>query len=165
MLISCEDGAYIEDRCPEYAHHLLHVMKNTTHVVKDIRDVKQPILKISLWSMYGEPEDTEQCLRHLQKEFGAEIKVVTSGFNWIDFIAPGCNKATALTILLEELQVKPEECIAFGDQYNDIEMLQLVGTAYAMSDAPPGVAEHADFLTDSVEDVLEEILHSLRESH
>ena len=93
--------------------------------------------------------------------FASEIKVVTSGHVWIDFIVPDCNKGTALKQLMELFGVKPEECIAFGDQYNDIEMLETAGTSYAMANAVPGIAEHADYVTSSVEDVLEEILRSV----
>ena len=96
-----------------------------------------------------------QYLEHLQEMFGAEIKVVTSGNIWIDFIAPGTNKGAALSNLMKLFHVKPEECMAFGDQYNDLEMLELVGHSYAMSNSAPGVSYYADEVTDSVEDVLE----------
>ena len=49
-------------------------------------------------------------------------------------------------------------CLSHDNQYNDIEMLELVGTGYAMANAAPGVADHADAVTSSVEDVLEKIL-------
>ena len=94
----------------------------------------------------------------MQEMFSPDVKVVTSGNIWIDFIAPGTNKGTALSGLIRLLGVKPEECVAFGDQYNDVEMLELVGTSYAMSNAAPGISIHADYVTDSVEDVLEDIL-------
>ena len=57
--------------------------------------------------------------------------------------------------------VKPEECVAFGDQYNDVEMLETAGIGYAMSNAAPGIAGHAEYVTDSVEEVLEDILAGL----
>ena len=47
------------------------------------------------------------------------------------------------------------------DRYNDVEMLQLAGTSYAMSNAAPGISYYADYVTDSVEDVLEDILADL----
>lgn len=71
----------------------------------------------------------DKYLKHLQDLFGSEIKVVTSGNIWIDFIAPGSNKGTALQNLMDLFHVKPEECVAFGDQYNDIEMLRLSAPA------------------------------------
>ena len=61
--------------------------------------------------------------------------------------------------------MKPEECIAFGDQYNDIEMLELAGQGYAMSAAAPGIAAHAEYVTDSVEEVLEDVLAGLDQTN
>lgn len=89
--------------------------------------------------------------------FESEIKAVTSGMIWIDFIAPNANKGTGLAGLAAHLGIKPEECMAFGDQYNDVEMLQFAGRSYAMSDGAPGVAEYATDVTDSVEDVLRQL--------
>ena len=71
-------------------------------------------------------------------------------------------KGRLFRILMDLFQVKPEECVAFGDQYNDIEMLQLAGTSYAMSNAAPGISYYSTYVTDSVEDVLEDILAQVR---
>ena len=54
-----------------------------------------------------------------------------------------------------------EEAMAFGDHFNDVEMLELVGQGYAMSNAAPGIAGHARYVTDSVEEVLEDVLAGL----
>ena len=104
------------------------------------------------------PHIIDKYLHHLKAKFSSEIKVVTSGNIWIDFIAPGTNKGTALLKLLDVLQIRPEECMAFGDQYNDVEMLQTVGTSYAMSNSAPGIFYYSTYVTDSVEDVLEDLL-------
>ena len=73
----------------------------------------------------------------------------------------GTNKGAALSNLMKLFHVKPKECMAFGDQQNDLEMLELVGHSYAMSNSAPGVSYYADEVTDSVEDVLEDVLASL----
>lgn len=125
-------------------------------------EVDGPILKIAICNMSDSTHIVDKYLKHLQDLFGSEIKVVTSGNIWIDFIAPGSNKGTALQNLMDLFQVKPEECVAFGDQYNDIEMLQLAGTSYAMSNAAPGISYYSTYVTDSVEDVLEDILAQVR---
>ena len=104
------------------------------------------------------PHIIDKYLHHLKAKFSSEIKVVTSGNIWIDFIAPGTNKGTALLKLLDVLQIRPEECMAFGDQYNDVEMLQTVGTSYVMSNSAPGISYYSTYVTDSVEDVLEDLL-------
>lgn len=161
VVVSREDRCFIESRNKEFVHHMVDEVKNTTTVVDDILTMDGPILKIAICNMSDGPHIVDKYLKHLQDLFGQEIKVVTSGNLWIDFIAPGTNKGVALRTLMDRLNIKPEECIAFGDQYNDVEMLQLVGTGYAMSNAAPGISYYADAVTDSVEEVLEDLLLSL----
>lgn len=161
IVVSREDSCFIEDNEPEFVNHIVNVMKNTTQIVEDVRNVEGPILKIAICNMNDGPHIIDKYLKHLQDMFGDEIKVVTSGNIWIDFIAPGTNKGTALKKLLDTLGVKREECMAFGDQYNDVEMLQFAGTSYAMSNAAPGIAYYSTYVTDSVEDVLEDLLATL----
>ena len=159
IVVSKEDACYIENNDKEFVNHIVNVMHNTTKIIDDVRNVEGPVLKIAIANMAS--HDLAGYLNHLQEIFASEIKVVTSGHVWIDFIVPDCNKGTALMQLMELFSVKPEECIAFGDQYNDVEMLEAAGKSYAMSNAAPGIAEYADYVTDSVEDVLEEILRSV----
>lgn len=161
VVVSREDCCFIEDNDPAFVDHIVNVMKNTTQIIDDVRNVDGPFLKIAICNMKDGPHIIDKYLHHLQDMFGSEIKVVTSGNLWIDFIAPGTNKGTALKQLLQILDIKPEECMAFGDQYNDIEMLQYVGTSYAMSNAAPGISYYSTYVTDSVEDVLEDILAEL----
>ena len=158
LLVSREDTCLIEDNNPAFTNHIVNVMQNRTEIVDDILKVRGPFLKIAICNMSDGPHIIDKYLKHLQDMFGSELKVVTSGNIWIDFIAPGTNKGTALRHLLDLFHIRPEECMAFGDQYNDVEMLELAGTSYAMSNAAPGIAYHASYVTDSVEDVLEDVL-------
>ena len=161
ILISREDGCYIEDNDPAFVDLIFNVMKNKAYVVDDLAELEGPIIKIAICNMNDGAHIVDKYLHHLQEKFRGEIKVVTSGNVWIDFIAPGCNKGTALSALLDVLKIRPEECMAFGDQYNDVEMLQLAGTSYAMSNAAPGISYYSTYVTDSVDDVLEDLLLEL----
>lgn len=161
ILVSREDTCFIEDTDPAFVDLIVNVMKNTTQFIDDVRNIEGPILKIAICNMNDGPRIIDKYLKKLQGLFGNEIKIVTSGNIWIDFIAPGTNKGEALKKLTDVLHVHPEECVAFGDQYNDVEMLQFVGTSYSMSNAAPGISYYSDYVTDSVEDVLEDILENL----
>ena len=151
----------MESRDPDFVDFIANGMKNTTEVVDDLMKVEGPVLKISICNRDDEPQVVEDYLRHLQEMFGSEIKIVTSGNIWIDAISPDANKGTALEVFLDLFGIDREECMAFGDQYNDVEMLEAAGISYAMSTAAPGIEKHATHITDSVEDVLEDILAQL----
>ena len=149
-LLSCESACYTDSKDPAFIRHILDVVRYDMRIVDRLEEITEPFLKIAVCDFSG----TDNIMAYFQKMFESEIKVVTSGMIWIDFIAPNANKGTALANLAEHLGVMPEECMAFGDQYNDVEMLKFAGTSYAMADSAPGISEYSTDVTDSVEDVL-----------
>lgn len=156
--LSCESGAFTDTKNSEFFNLLKNVLKYDIEYVDDLRTIQEPFLKMALWNKNG----TEEMEAYFPKKFENEIKVVTSGNAWLDFIAPNANKGTALFDLMNHLNLKPENCMAFGDQYNDAEMLQLAGTSYSMSNSAPGMAYYSTYVTDSVEEVLEDLISSVK---
>ena len=152
-LLSCESACYTDSNDPAFIRHILDVVRYDMRIVDRLEEITEPFLKIAVCDFSG----TDNIMAYFQKMFEAEIKVVTSGMIWIDFIAPNANKGTALANLAEHLGVMPEECMAFGDQYNDVEMLKFAGTSYAMADCAPGISQYSTDVTDSVEDVLKRL--------
>lgn len=74
------------------------------------------------------------------------MQVVLSSEVWVDIIPTGANKGLAIKKLQEKLNIKPEECVAFGDYLNDYEMLQSVYYSYAMENAVPELKKVARFI-------------------
>ena len=158
-ILSASDSYYTTPANTKFIQMFSDAMP--VHVLENLHQVDVPIMKVALSNTTGEPELVIPYLEHLREVFGDEVKIVTSGSEWIDFLAPGATKGIALQKLTALLGIQPEECIAFGDQQNDIEMLKFAGTSYAMKTCAPGVAEHADATIDCVEDVLEALLKTL----
>ena len=71
--------------------------------------------------------------------FSDHLNVALSGDNWLDIMNKGVDKGSGLRTILDHLGVKPEECMAFGDYDNDIEMLKICGESYAMANATDAV--------------------------
>ena len=71
------------------------------------------------------------------------VRVVLSSHYWVDVMRPGVNKGVAVRRLQEQLKVAPDECAAFGDYLNDVEMLSSVGHSFAMANAHPEVKKAA----------------------
>jgi Cof subfamily protein (haloacid dehalogenase superfamily) len=65
---------------------------------------------------------------------------------------PQCSKASGVQALVERLGIPLEEAMAIGDNYNDIEMLQMVGLGVAMGQAPGEVKAIANAVTGSNEE-------------
>lgn len=153
-LISCLHTCYIEPGDDDYLYHIRHVVNNDTTVIDRFDLITEPFLKIA----YFDSEDPFASAEYFQELFQGEVKVVTSGNSWVDFVPLHSNKGTALKTLLEKLDIAPEDVVSFGDQQNDIELLTLAGTSYAMAEADPKVKKYASHETDSVEHILREII-------
>ena len=82
----------------------------------------------------------------IKKDFKEEIEVDSWGgpLNILEFSPKGINKAYALNYLLKVMRKSTDDLIAFGDEHNDTEMLELAKTGYAMKNASSVLLPHAN---------------------
>ena len=64
-------------------------------------------------------------------------------------MAGGINKAKAVKYLCDLRKIPLTSTIAFGDNYNDLEMLEAVGCGVLMGNAPSELQKHFSFVTKS----------------
>ncbi|MGP5555544.1 Cof-type HAD-IIB family hydrolase [Psychrobacter celer] len=69
-----------------------------------------------------------------------------------DILPANASKARGILDVCDYYGVNANECMAFGDGMNDLEMFDLVGYAVAMGDAQPALIERADFVTGTIEE-------------
>lgn len=65
----------------------------------------------------------------------------------LEVMAGGVSKGATITRLAQHLGVHPDEVVAFGDQINDIDMLQTAGYGVAMGNAVEEAKRAADHVT------------------
>lgn len=75
---------------------------------------------------------------------------------WLNFgadvIPVNGSKAEGIKTLIQHLPQNPDQVIAFGDGFNDIEMLELADIGVAMGNASDEVKAHADFIAKSIDE-------------
>ena len=98
-----------------------------------------------------EPPTCAEMERVLGENFPA-LNVVRSAPFLLEVMDKSVSKATGIEVLLKHYGFTLDEAIAFGDNYNDIEMLQLIPRSVAMANAPAPVQKLAAAVTDSNED-------------
>ena len=157
LTISTPSTQYIKSGDKNFYEHMSGHLKYNITAIDSFQDIDEPIVKIA----FLDSVTTQKSYEHFQALFGNEIKIANAGNLWIDFIPFTSNKGTALKFLLEKMNLTPAEAIAFGDQQNDIEMLEYTGTSYAMAHAKPEVQKHATDITETVEQTLRELLKTL----
>ncbi|MGL5549979.1 MAG: Cof-type HAD-IIB family hydrolase [Culicoidibacterales bacterium] len=94
--------------------------------------------------------DVEVVAQQLRARLGAAYQLhcfVEGGVQFIELSLAHVNKATGLQTLQQMYAWEFSEMIAFGDQYNDQEMLQAVGHGVAMQNAPQAIQDLADAVT------------------
>ncbi len=96
------------------------------------------------------PEVCEEMEKALSSKYG-NLQIVRSSPILLEIMNDGIKKSQGISVLLKHLNLKTEQAIAFGDNYNDVDMLKAVGLGVAMQNAPQDVQQLADMVTDSNE--------------
>ncbi len=150
LIVSSATTTYMKSGDEAFLSHVRDTLHYHTVVVEDFSEITEPIVKLAFWT----PDDPNTDAADFCERFSSRIKVMTSGKAWVDFMPYETNKGSALKALCEKLEILPSEILVFGDEENDVEMLDFAGTGYAMVTAKESVKPHADYATDSVENVL-----------
>lgn len=150
-----KDYYYIRPKTRHYLELMTEVVKTESRVISSFDEITEPCMKLAVYEREGVQED---AIRYWRERFSDRCTVVTSGFAWVDFIPFGTNKARGLEEYQKRLGIRPEECMVFGDEYNDVEMLKAVPHSFAMEHSKQGVKAAAAYTTERVEPVLEELI-------
>ncbi|RQH06058.1 Cof-type HAD-IIB family hydrolase [Paraburkholderia dinghuensis] len=85
----------------------------------------------------GDPADLAQIEQRLAHEFGESLYVTYSLPDCLEVMTQGVSKGRALRVVLERLGIAAARCIAFGDNMNDIDLLETAGHPFMMDNANP----------------------------
>ena len=84
----------------------------------------------------GEPSDIARFYNWLNAIYGTQIHIYRSRPTYLELAAREISKATAMDVIMRRvLQATSAEAMAFGDNYNDTEMLRLAGLGIAVGNA------------------------------
>ena len=68
----------------------------------------------------------------------------------VNFTAAGVDKSTAMLAEAARLGLSQEQTVAFGDGYNDREMLSCAGCGIAMGNGEDAAKQAADYITTPI---------------
>ena len=130
---------------PEYLNDMEKYYTHKT-AVDSWDDVDDTPIKIAFFDYTGHAKEN---IYDKLSEYHDTLQVVQTIDFWVDVSSKGANKGEAIENVCRIMNVKPEECAAFGDYLNDCEMLQTVGYSFAVANAQPEVKKIAKFQTES----------------
>ena len=134
---NCEflaDGAGNSCAIPKserFVCQLLDLQKLCVDFIGDYEEFPAQIMKIAVWCTDGAQTHADA----FRAAFGARTNVAVSGKSWIDFSAS--TKGRGVQAACRIFDIPRERTYAFGDNWNDVSMLDVVAHPYIMAGAHP----------------------------
>ncbi len=145
IVLSGPDVVYLDTKNDELCRWLTDSYHFAIQRVEDLTKVEDRFIKIAFYS----DSQVETYGKAIQEKYQDRLKITISGEMWMDCMAKGVNKGQAIKTLQESLDILPEETMVFGDQLNDIEMLNQAYYSFAVGNARPEIKKSARFLADT----------------
>lgn len=144
------DTAYIDEKYRCYDAVFGNFYSRITYV-EDMDSVIADANKFTVYFPNGDAGEQYEAL--YAPLFGARFSVTIAGDIWIDIMNCGVHKGNAMKRLGEYLGYGTDRMMAFGDHYNDMEMLETVKYGVAVENAVPELKACAGYVTGANEDM------------
>lgn len=155
VLISGQNTSYVCACGQDLVDDLRGRLGNIVRVVDDPAEISEDIIKVSAFC----PGGTDAPAKALMAPWGEPYHMAVAGPVWLDFTL--ADKGAGLQGLCTALGVPLSAVAAFGDNWNDVPMLETAGTAYIMADADSALRARFPRHCESVIQTLDAILDSL----
>lgn len=122
-------------------------IKSHREIKEDLKGRGLKAYKVSTLSNHPDASGMKESCQKIQEDYAHCSRISYSGLKNFEILPAGVTKANALLCLQEYFGVDREEIIAFGDSFNDLDMLRHAGFGIAMGNASDNVKNTADFVT------------------
>lgn len=139
-IVSTPNGSLIECDDEDFLRMITYGYHNTFKRVKDVLAEQVPIIKVSIFHKGSIRKLGESTLIPAWQD---RVKACMAGDEWVDFMEASVDKGNALKTLMEHFGIAREETMAFGDNNNDIGMMQAAGRSFAVDTAVEEVKKAA----------------------
>ena len=121
-------------------------------------NINDDIFKIAIYDSKNSQKNSFKVLNPL---VGDVAKVVVSGAHWLDITNKGIDKGQALNKIQTDFNISYDETMAFGDFYNDVEMLQSAHYSFVMANANDDMKQYGNYIARPNTEA--GVIHAIRE--
>ncbi|MBS6396232.1 MAG: HAD family phosphatase [Clostridiales bacterium] len=162
-LLSAKEGYYTDDKDPLFHDLVFRQYKGSGEIVEDVTQYADVCIKISLYSEEGAGSLRDILNARWKDRFAINI----SGSRWLDINDFDSTKGNAVRWIQEQIGASLEETVVFGDNFNDISMLERSARSYASVLSHPDIKkaaryEVASYQEDGVLQVLKKLLEETK---
>ena len=123
--------------------HVLDVYRqNISHNIKTIDEPSLSVSKIS--AMFTNNSNPGGMIREFEKDYF----IVNHNNNLLELIPKGFGKAKGIEKMINELNIAHKDTYAFGDSFNDLDMLEYVNFGCAMGNSEDEIKKKAGYVTE-----------------
>ncbi len=115
-------------------------------IVDNLIDIDDDIFKVTICDFNNSAQNSYPLLKPL---FGHKYKLSVSGEVWLDINNKNINKGNALKEIQKNFHISYNETMAFGDFYNDIELLQAAEYSFVMENANEDMKQYGKYIAES----------------
>lgn len=110
-----------------------------------ILTINEPVMKVSKVSgAFTRHGDMEKMI----SKFGEDYSIINHNYNLLELVPKGYNKAKGIEYMINEMNIPWENTYAFGDSFNDIDMLEYVKYGCAMGNSAEEIKQRVPYITD-----------------
>lgn len=136
------------------------VIKSNYDVILKLRAEGRGVHKIMAM---GEAEKINKIEEFLSATYSDRLHLYRSKETYLEIASKEISKFSAIEVLLKEhFRIPVEQAVAFGDNYNDVEMLRDIGFGVAVANGRPEARDAANAVAgESFEDGVAVILNNM----
>ena len=161
----------LHNRIADFSNKVISYTFSADHWITDVDDGTAALYlekeTTALKPLVGKPQDVlgkddpvhkllctgdEKLMDELQTVLRAEFpdcSIFKSLPRYLEIMSAESSKSAAAGFLCDYLDIKQSESIAFGDNFNDVDLLEFAGLGVAMDNAPVPVKQAADLVAPS----------------
>lgn len=136
IVVSTPNGSLLETKNEKFIDLIQNGYRNKFRIVEDVLAENEKILKIAV---YYPGDITELGKKVLIPAWEDKVKTCLAGAYWVDFMDKSVDKGNAIRYIQEKFGIDYSETMAFGDNNNDIGLVQAAKYSYAVENARPEV--------------------------
>ncbi len=135
----------------DYVRHIRDTLGYRTKIVASLDEIDEPVVKVtaSRW-------DGVEAILDDFAMWNGEFSVAVAGKEWLDFTL--ADKGTGLDDITRRLGISNADVMSFGDNFNDLPLLEKAGHPYIMENGAPALKERFPQHCVRVADTLEKFL-------
>ena len=137
-----EKGIYYHKSAKEQFEKEINNFYVQFQAVDNLLEIDDRIFKIAICDILN---PVNNCYPIMNERFGNDYSLQVSGPLWMDVMNKNVNKGTALAKIKKKMGITSSEVMAFGDYYNDIDLLNEAEYSYTMANACEDMHKYSNY--------------------